>query len=298
MTNSNRPLLQGDGIRNPNIGVARGIGFVVAVTMLIIFIFLAFLFRETILSPRSILDGGGSLVTREFGTASYICIAVGIFGFIYGLYIGNAVAQLVAGTGIRIFANRVDGVAVDADVDIVSLIFKGWGNTKHIMFDLSYNKITNVDITDDNAIIINASGIRYKCFVTNGAEIQRVIKENLQKDQHRLSSQPIATIPAGKFCSKCGYKMTDASNAAFCPGCGAQIGIPHNASQNSTLSYDASKKECSKCKKTHDIDSRSCPHCGYHPMVTTSNTATWRCKHCNEKTPSTSRICRSCGKDK
>jgi ribosomal protein L37E len=67
---------------------------------------------------------------------------------------------------------------------------------------------------------------------------------------------------------------------------------------------------CSSCNKTYDTSYNSCPHCGYRSKeskpslssIAAKSSASfggfWMCKECDEKNPSSSRICKGCGKYK
>ena len=59
---------------------------------------------------------------------------------------------------------------------------------------------------------------------------------------------------------------------------------------------------CERCKKEYDEGRNSCPHCAYRPPQTAQRLSkasnTWQCSGCDEKNPTSSRICRGCGKNK
>ena|GEM_PF-5103826 len=66
--------------------------------------------------------------------------------------------QSIAGTYIRVYERGIVG--------------KGEGRGKH--FRLVYSQVTSVDVSG-SAIIVHASGAKYKCYVENPVEIQKMI---------------------------------------------------------------------------------------------------------------------------
>jgi hypothetical protein len=112
----------------------------------------------------------------------YTMIIAGIFCIIWGICLGNNCAKKVKATNVNVYDDKVNGEAVDKDFSMAKLIFMcmGWDKSKLTNFDLAFNQITSVDVVDSNAIVINASRANYKCFVSNGLEIQSAINNKVR----------------------------------------------------------------------------------------------------------------------
>jgi hypothetical protein len=121
-------------------------------------------------------------ISINFSVAFYTMIILGIFCIIWGICLWRYCTKRIKATNVNVYENKVSGVAVDKDFSIAKLIFlcMGWGKAKLANFDIAFNKITSVDIAGNNAIVINASGTNYKCFVSNGLEIQTAINDKIR----------------------------------------------------------------------------------------------------------------------
>jgi hypothetical protein len=180
MSNSNQPLVSGSGNGNPAISTAWKYAIINAVMNFAAGLFLMFILRDTKFNALGLISGK-STVTHHFGTASYVMLVLGIGLAISALYVGSIVAARIAKTEIDIYEDKVRGTAVDKVFSIANLIFMymGWNKAKLIGFDLAINQITSVDL-DGHSMIINASGTSYKCFVSNGSEIQTFINNKIR----------------------------------------------------------------------------------------------------------------------
>ena len=86
------------------------------------------------------------------------------------LLFGVVCHRCITGSYIRVCETRVEGKGLGT-YDFMGSLFD---------FQLTYSQITSVDTTG-TAISVHASGKRYKCYVANPAEIQRIIVEQQQK---------------------------------------------------------------------------------------------------------------------
>ena len=91
---------------------------------------------------------------------------VGVFFIVLHITFAVLMSKAVAKTEIGVYENGIAGTGVG----------KGfiWGDVRLLSFQLAYNQITSVELTN-TAVIIHAANAQYKCYVANGAEIQNTI---------------------------------------------------------------------------------------------------------------------------
>jgi hypothetical protein len=96
--------------------------------------------------------------------------------------LGSSFVKKIKTTNISVYEDKVNGAAIDKDFSMAKLMFwgVGWGKAKLTYFDIAFNQITSVHIEDNNAIVINASGANYKCFVSNCFEILSAINNKIR----------------------------------------------------------------------------------------------------------------------
>jgi hypothetical protein len=175
---------------NPTISTAWKYAVINAILCLASSLICAYIFRENTLHLSGWF-GKDSYSTYKFGTLSYVIIALGIGSFIAALYSGNTAADRIKATVIAIYEDKITGIAVGKNFDLVKMIFfwMGWDNAKLTHFDLALNQITSVDLMGDNAIAINTPGAQYMCFVSNNYEIQTVFNNKTRnKDSQQGGS--------------------------------------------------------------------------------------------------------------
>jgi|GEM_PF-4573337 len=186
MSNSNEILVSGSGKGNPSISTAWNYGKILAIINFLIWLAIAFGVRDSkLIRSGTEYRGAWGIPTPtfstvyEFSTISYVMIAVGIVGAIYMLYAGYIISRNIETSMVNVYEDKIEGMAVDKDFTIAKLFFKG-GNEKTKRFNLALNQITSVDLEYDHAVMINASGANYKCFVSNGSEIQDIINNKIR----------------------------------------------------------------------------------------------------------------------
>jgi len=182
MENSNNMLISGSGMENSDVSTAKMHAIIDAILCFAVWLGLAFLLREQTLNYAGFL-GRDSFTAYKFGSVSNAMIVVGIVNAIIVIYMGCAVvAGRIEATMINVYEDKIKGVAVDKDFSMIKLIYWwiGWDKARLTNFDLVFSQITSVDLSADNAIIINASGANYKCFVLNGTKIQDVINNKIR----------------------------------------------------------------------------------------------------------------------
>jgi hypothetical protein len=110
----------------------------------------------------------------------------GIFVILSDLHLGQLLVKRVKTTEIRVYEDKIAGTAVGKDFDLAKMIYlgMGWANAKLTNFDLALNQITSVDIVED-AIVINASGAQYMCFVSNNSEIQTIVNNKIRNKDNQ-----------------------------------------------------------------------------------------------------------------
>jgi len=192
MSNSN-PLASGNGTGNPSISTAwkyAVIGAVISFTSSLVF---AFFFQylgdqssprysSTAFFGRPIMVSGNAELANYWHILFYVFVVIGIVCFIWELYLGSSISEKIKATNISVYEDNVKGVAIDKDFSISKLILMcmGWDKARLTNFDLAFNQITSVDLESDYAIIINASGTNYKCFVSNNSEIRTAINNKIR----------------------------------------------------------------------------------------------------------------------
>ena len=189
MSNSNQALASGYGMGNPSIGTAWKYAVTAAIINIVGFMLFAF-FSQSIVEQHSqikivrgsFITTGNAEVANFFGTLYYVMIALGIGAFIYELWLGSFVSKRIQTTSVSVYEDKIKGVAVGRDFSIAKLIFfsMGWDKARLNNFDIALSQITSIDLAYDNAITINAPGASYKCFVSNGSEIQDVINNKIR----------------------------------------------------------------------------------------------------------------------
>jgi len=161
-------LVSGNGIGNPEISTSQKDAVIHAVGNTTVCLF-AFWF-----STRGF---------PIFWTMTEFILAV-VFGAqaALALYFRSHISKIIEATNINVYEDGIKGVVVDKDfaVDYKLICWSiGWNKAKLISFDFAFKQISSVTL-EDNAIIINASGMNYKCFVSNGSEIQTAINNKIR----------------------------------------------------------------------------------------------------------------------
>jgi len=204
MSSSNEILVRGAGKGNPSISKVRKYAVIDAVLSIVLCLIIAVFLRSAINQEITELNavkptisvGFSSIANSRFESAkkevaelkkakaaiTYGLSAFGIGCVILVLYIMGFVSKRIESTWINVYEDKVNGAAVDRDFSIAKLMFyaMGWNKAKLTGFDLAINQITSIDLDGSDSIIINASGSNYKCFVSNGLEIQGIINNKIR----------------------------------------------------------------------------------------------------------------------
>jgi hypothetical protein len=193
MSNS-KLLVSGNGMGNPEASTALKyavIDVVIGIACFIAAFYIQSLGDEIRSSATSNFSNPFSQLANTYRYAEispyitigyYTMIITGISCIIWGVCLGNSCAKKIKTTNVNIYEDKVSGAAVDKDFSMTKLMFMGmgWGKAKLTYFDIAFNQITSVHIEDNNAIVINASGANYKCFVSNCFEILSAINNKIR----------------------------------------------------------------------------------------------------------------------
>jgi len=206
MSDSNKLLISGSGVGNPNINTAKkytAIGIIVILVGCIIGVLIGRFFLDqsiadlnNAISRRSSIAWTSQIISEQVSKTqetittlekikailAYGAVLTSIGGVIAILYVVGLVSKKIKSTHINVYDDKIKGVAVNKDFSITKLMFwgTGWDKAKLTGFDLAINQITTVDLDGSDSIIINASGTSYKCFVSNGSEIQGIINNKIR----------------------------------------------------------------------------------------------------------------------
>jgi hypothetical protein len=194
-------LVSGNGMENPAVSTAWKWAAIYAAIIFVFCLCAAFFIRSiskeaseasSQIRPSQMLDYSYSLyesaskraskfndISTSFGTYSYLSIVFGIIVSIWQLYIGRIMSKKIKGTNVSVYEDIVKGIAFTKDSTIEKMIIRN-SSFNLTNFDLAFKQITSVQLTSDHAIVINASGANYKCFVSNGLEIQSVINNKIR----------------------------------------------------------------------------------------------------------------------
>ena len=170
MSNSTNLLISGSGLGNPVVCGAWKHTAVVASVSVVCWLIFALYFHSQV---------------GAYDSWYYIPAALGTGMTVLVFFLGYLVAKRIKTTYVNVFEESVSGMAVDKDFTIAKTLYSwvGW-NKKRFMkltgFDLAINQITSVSLASDHAVVINASGTNYKCFVSNGSEILDTINKKIQ----------------------------------------------------------------------------------------------------------------------
>ena len=173
-------LASGSGKKNPHCDTVWICTLLCAAVEIALFTWLAFLFQDVTWT----VWGG---VTQEFGTASYIFILCGIGSAMWMVILGSVLVGRASGTIITVTESNVIGSVIDGSASLITiLLLSGFGlnKTNLAAINLTFDQISSVDVEKD-AVIIHASGAKYKCFAQNGTEIQNAIL-NQQRNQRQV----------------------------------------------------------------------------------------------------------------
>ena len=98
----------------------------------------------------------------------------GVFSIILLITVTALECRAIARAEIRVCERGIEGKGFGK--------YFIWGDIRLLNFQLAYDQITSVDLTGTK-LIIHAADTQYKCYVTNGKEIQNIIfsQRNLQK---------------------------------------------------------------------------------------------------------------------
>jgi hypothetical protein len=177
MNNSSNLLISGSGIENSVISKTWKYaiaGAIFCVVFCLLF-YICFSHLSDLFAARGDKDAADFFDMFAKGM-----IPLGILCFLFDLYLGQLLSKRIKAIEIKVYEDKIAGVAVGKDFNIFKMIFMcmGWANAKLINFDLAINQIKSVDIMGDNAIVINA---QYMCFVSNNSEIQTTINNQIQR---------------------------------------------------------------------------------------------------------------------
>jgi len=172
---NNKQVIQSNGARSDSAANVFVLSFLAALISAGIFIGLAFVFRDVE------FDWRGLVINREFGTSSYIMFGLAGVSFLYYLIVGGKLASRISSTSIQVCATGIEGRAVHADVSFAFIIFVGfgWNKARLVSFDITYDKITSIDLMD-KTIVINAQGTRYRVFVSDNQNVRDIINNNIR----------------------------------------------------------------------------------------------------------------------
>ena len=63
------------------------------------------------------------------------------------------------------------------------LLFRGWRKASNRTVEIFLNQILSIDVEQD-AVIIYTSWAKYKCFVSNGINLQQIINEKRKQNNY------------------------------------------------------------------------------------------------------------------
>jgi hypothetical protein len=196
MSNSSNLLIYGYGTGNSTISKVWKYAILGAIFCLVVGLLSSSFFQRLSdkTSPvtkedwygRTYIVSGDKDTSVYFSMAAKGMIFVGIFLLLEQLYLGQLLSKRIGTTEARVYEDKITGVAVGKDFDIAKMLYlgMGWANAKLTNFDIALNQITSVDLMGDNAIVVNAPGAQYMCFVPNNYEIQNVINNKIRNKEN------------------------------------------------------------------------------------------------------------------
>ena len=129
--------------------------------------------------PSVLADHNNRVANYNEGIAVLKTVANGSFAFgvcmiIFSITLTALECRAIAGAEIRVYERGIEGKGFGK--------YSIWGDIRLLNFQLAYDQITSVDLTGTK-LVIHAADTQYKCYVTNGKEIQNIIfsQRNLQK---------------------------------------------------------------------------------------------------------------------
>jgi len=162
-----KELISGSGEKVPVIGVGVIILLVICAVCMIMGIDLINIAQTPITVDKGSFMGMsmGNYVTKHPKADELIFFGVGCILVSLAMLIYFIVASVVMKkTHISVYEDGVSGVSTDVKSGLTMNHFK-----------FTYDQITSVDLSKNYNIVIHASGAKYRCYLTNGMEIQDAI---------------------------------------------------------------------------------------------------------------------------